>query len=719
MKNDAIFTPQYDLREDIRQLVGHDGPNARPALNELGTRFLRIFALPQPPHEKTSRQDTGESRAVGTQDFLTGLYLQHQALTYIILSHDNKIEVLLGLPHGMPSQLANMLSSDYPGILLGEVVSDPVALELQSLPFCAAVRGIPSPKKENGIDRLLQGLTGNRWAYAVIARPLNDGVISETVEKLAAELRRVKDAFLRSHTAEQDNNPLAQYYLDLLKAAFEQYKVGQIQGCWESETFVFSDSKAILTSAMASLGSVFCGDQSLPSPLRIYPCADDNCSRLCPTILNTPQLGNLVQLPSTEMPGYQVVPSISFASALPERRSRKPVAVGNVVQAGRMTGEWWELDLDDITKHALVTGVTGSGKTETCHFILDQLWREYSIPYLVIEPAKREYPALRRAPGHEMLTVFSPSGAVGEALRLNPFEVGDETPVQRHIDSLRCLFNASFAGLYPPMPYILEEALYRVYQEKGWDITTGQNTMNASFPTLNDFCAEVEDIALNSGYDRETTQNISTSLRVRLNSWRIGVKGLMLNTAESTPLDLLLTRPSVIELSDIADREVVSFVMGLVLIRLYEHVAQKNPRANLNHVVLVEEAHRLLARGLDNSANIEVSNIRGEAVEGFCNLLAEVRAYGEGLIIVDQSPTKLHPDAIKGTNLKIVHRLVAEDDRAVIGGSTNMSEEQQKFPAVLNTGEALVYAEGFHQPYLVRVPEFRRYTVVSQPNQES
>jgi len=714
MSNDAIFTPQYDLREDIRQLVGHDGATARPALNELGTRFLRISALPQFSSKRTPEQDTSEKKDVGMQDFLTGLYLQQQALVYIILSHENKVKVLFGLPHGMLSQLADMLRGAHPGILLEEMASEPVALELQSLPFCAAVRGTPSPKKENGIDRLLHGLSGNRWAYAVIAHPLDNKMISDTVEKFAAELRRVKNAFLRSYTAEQDNNPLAQYYLDLLKAAFEQYKVGHVQGCWESETFFFTDSKTILASGMALLGSIFCGDQSLPSPLRVYPCVDDNCTPLCPTILNTPQLSNLVQLPSTEMPGYQVTPSISFASALPERRSDKPLVVGNVVQAGRTTGEWWELGLEDLTKHALVTGVTGSGKTETCHFILDQLWRDYRIPYLVIEPAKKEYPGLRHTPGHEMLTVFSPDGSAGTALRLNPFEIGDGTPVQRHIDSLRCLFNASFAGLYPPMPYLLEEALYRVYQEKGWDITTGQNTVNASFPTLNDFYAEVENIALNSGYDRETTQNISTSLRVRLNSWRIGIKGLMLNTAESTPFDLLLTKPSVIELSDIADVEVVSFVMGLVLIRLYEHVARKKSGTKLNHVVLVEEAHRLLARGLDNSGNIELSNIRGQAVETFCNMLAEVRAYGQGLIIVDQSPTKLHPDAIKGTNLKIIHRLVAEDDRGAIGGSTNMSEEQQKFLAVLNTGEAIVYAEGFHQPYLVRVPEFRRYAVVSQ-----
>jgi hypothetical protein len=717
MGNDNVFTPQGDLRENIGQLVGYDGVVGRPAFVELKRRLLRICTLPL--SRKVPERDDSEEKDMRTRDFLTGLYLQQQALFYIILSQEKTIKVMFGLPHAAPSYLKNILRGAYPGILVEEMAPEPVALELRNFPFCAAVQGVPSPKEENGMDKLLYGLGGNCWAYAVIAHPLDDKVISHTMEKFAAESQRVKNAFLRSYTTEQDNNPLAQYYLDLLKAALEQYKVGQIQGCWASEAFLLSSSEASLASGMAILASIFCGDQSLPAHLRVSPCVNDGLTSPRPTILNTTQLSSLVQLPLTEMPGYQVIPSVSFASALPERRRENSLAVGKVIQVGRMTGEWWEMCLEDLTKHTLVTGVTGSGKTETCHFILDQLWREYGIPYLVIEPAKKEYLSLRHAAGHEMLTVFSPSGVEATPLRLNPFEIPQKTAVQTHIDSLRCLFNASFAGLYPPMPYLLEEALYRVYQKRGWNIANGQNRTGGSFPTLNDFCAEVEDIALNSGYDRETTQNVSTSLRVRLNSWRIGIKGLMLNTPESTPFDLLLTRPAVVELGDIADAEVVSFVMGLVLIRIYEHLAVKSSGTKLNHVVLIEESHRLLARGLDNSSNIEVSNIRGQAVETFCNMLAEVRAYGEGFIIVDQSPTKLHLDAIKGTNLKIVHRLVAQDDRCAIGGSANMSEEQQKFLAVLSTGEAVVYAEGFHQPYLVKVPEFRRYAINRELEQKA
>ena len=62
----------------------------------------------------------------------------------------------------------------------------------------------------------------------------------------------------------------------------------------------------------------------------------------------------------------------------------------------------------------------------------------------------------------------------------------------------------------------------------------------------------------------------------------------------------------------------------------------------------------------------------------FSNMLSEIRAYGEGMFLVDQVPTRLIPDAIKNTNLKITHRLVAEDDCKAIGESMGLSEEQRK-----------------------------------------
>lgn len=74
----------------------------------------------------------------------------------------------------------------------------------------------------------------------------------------------------------------------------------------------------------------------------------------------------------------------------------------------------------------------------------------------------------------------------------------------------------------------------------------------------------------------------------------------------------------------------------------------------------------------------------------FTNMLSEIRSYGEGLLIVDQVPTRLIPDVIKNTNYKIVHRLTAPDDCQVMASSLALREEQKSLITALGIGNAIV-----------------------------
>ena len=84
-------------------------------------------------------------------------------------------------------------------------------------------------------------------------------------------------------------------------------------------------------------------------------------------------------------------------------------------------------------------------------------------------------------------------------------------------------------------------------------------------------------------------------------------------------------------------------------------------------------------------------------------MLSEIRAYGEGMLLVDQVPTRLIPDAIKNTNLKITHRLVAEDDCKAIGESMGLNDEQRKIIAKLLTGQCVVSNSLSTDTYWVQV----------------
>jgi hypothetical protein len=78
-------------------------------------------------------------------------------------------------------------------------------------------------------------------------------------------------------------------------------------------------------------------------------------------------------------------------------------------------------------------------------------------------------------------------------------------------------------------------------------------------------------------------------------------------------------------------------------------------------------------------------------------------------MISDQIPTKLAPDTIKNTNLKIVHRTVAADDRETMGRAMNMNEAQMNYLSSLSRGYAAVYAEGDNKPKCVKMPLVKLY----------
>jgi len=50
-------------------------------------------------------------------------------------------------------------------------------------------------------------------------------------------------------------------------------------------------------------------------------------------------------------------------------------------------------------------------------------------------------------------------------------------------------------------------------------------------------------------------------------------------------------------------------------------------------------------------------------------MLAGNSSLWSGLHLADQIPNKLAPKALKNTNLKIMHRIVATDDRDSMGGA--------------------------------------------------
>ncbi|MFI7617228.1 ATP-binding protein [Nonomuraea terrae] len=423
-------------------------------------------------------------------------------------------------------------------------------------------------------------------------------------------------------------------------------------------------------------------------------------------------LAALAGLPRREVPGVRVLES-GFFDVTSEADGGE-LELGEILDGQDRGVGSFRVPLATLNRHAFITGATGSGKSQTVRHLLEQL-SGARIPWLAIEPAKSEYAAMAgRIDGP--VTVINPSAPDGVPFSVNPLEPEPGYPVQAHIDMVRALFMAAFDA-EEPFPQIMSLALQRVYEATGWDVVTGGavpgSNVPPSVPTLEQLQQHAMDVIKEIGYGREVQADVEGFISLRLRSLRVGSAGRFFEGGHPADIGGLLERDVVLAIEDVANDEDKAFLMGTLIIRIVEHLrmrARKEKSPGLRHVIVIEEAHRLLRdRGQGRAST--------HAVELLAGLLAEVRAYGEGIVVAEQIPTKLVSDVVKNTALKVVHRLPAEDDRKLVGAAMNLSDEQSRHVVSLQPGSAAVFADGMDRPLRVRVPlgESREKAVPGPP----
>ncbi|WP_433250962.1 ATP-binding protein [Streptosporangium sp. CA-135522] len=416
-------------------------------------------------------------------------------------------------------------------------------------------------------------------------------------------------------------------------------------------------------------------------------------------------LAALAGLPRREVPGVRVLDAGFFdvtseADATPGALT---IDLGSILDGQDRAVGSFKVPLATLNRHAFITGATGSGKSQTVRHLLEQLTGA-GIPWLAIEPAKSEYAAMGGRVEHlAPVTVINPSAPDNVPFSVNPLAPEPGYPVQAHIDMVRALFMAAFDA-EEPFPQIMSLALQRVYEANGWDVVTGWAAPGAAVrpavPTLEQLQQHAMDVINEIGYGREVQADVEGFISLRLRSLRVGSAGRFFEGGHPADIGDLLQRNVVFAIEDVANDEDKAFLMGTLIIRIVEHLrmrARKERGSGLRHVIVIEEAHRLLRdRGAGRAST--------HAVELLAGMLAEIRAYGEGIVVAEQIPTKLVSDVVKNTALKVVHRLPAEDDRQLVGAAMNLSEEQSRQVVSLQPGVAAVFADGMDRPLRVQVP---------------
>lgn len=420
------------------------------------------------------------------------------------------------------------------------------------------------------------------------------------------------------------------------------------------------------------------------------------------------------------------VPGISVRQMAPdfEPGPRPAAAAADELHLGTFRrGGAVTIPLKHLTRHTLITGFTGAGKTNTVLYLLTQLWagRRSSglgpIPFLVIEAAKKEYRGLLTQPGFEAIQIFTLGDETTSPFRLNPFELLPGVRLEAHLGRLQTCFDAALPQ-FGILPSIVAESLELIYRDKGWKLTDlGEEGAGRLFPTMRDMYAKVIQVAESRGYAGETYHNIRAAAAGRIGSLLTGSKGRMFSCQRSVPMDLLMNCPVVLELNDLNQQDkALTMMFLLMLLREYRELHRAR---SLQHVTIVEEAHNVMENVKSVGASEVAADTRARAVEEFAAMLAEVRAYGEGIIISDQSPERLAPDAVRNTNLQIAHQLRHRSDREAIAAAMIMDDAQRDYLGKLRVGEAAVFATGYDRATFMRVPSYKDDSAFQDPDDKT
>lgn len=530
----------------------------------------------------------------------------------------------------------------------------------------------------------------------------------------------------------------------------QRLEIGKAIGMWKVGAYLMADRKSDIIGGSMQLRSMLSGQESIYEPIRVHDISSvvdgralqDSLAHLSApklmitgvngrrfehplgsnykelrTALTTKELSYLINFPLRSVPGISVVDSSpDFSLNEQDDGDESSMPLGKLLYGGAPTNLEFRIPLGQLSRHTLVSGINGTGKTNTVQAILNGIG---DTPFLVIEPAKTEYVdwAIEYNKSHKNnpISIYIPGcnkyrgQFVPKSLKLNPFQIiwlesSQEPNVLAHIDRLKSTFASAFP-MYDILPVLMEDLIYTVYQNKTTNWLTDSPKYGITLsPTLNGMSAAVDKVLNIRGYEQRVEQNMKACLNTRIDSLKRGWKGEILNTKEATNWKELFEKPCLINLSYVGDDVDKGFFMSLILQFLYEYrqTLAETGHVDFNdnsckHLTIIEEAHRVMSK----CENPELPQYKSAMM--FSNMLSEIRAYGEGMMLVDQVPTRLIPDAIKNTSLKLTHRLVAEDDQKAMAESMGLTKEQKIIIPKLLTGQCIVSSSLSTEVHWVKV----------------
>jgi len=325
------------------------------------------------------------------------------------------------------------------------------------------------------------------------------------------------------------------------------------------------------------------------------------------------------------------------------------------------------IPLNNLVRHVLIMGMTGSGKSTTAKKIVEQLIRN-NVNVLVLD-WHNEYGDLIKSLGG---LILSPGAENSNGINL--FDATYAKSIEEHISLICDIFSETLEFTYP-QSYMFLEILIRLYSRK-------RN------PTLSDIVNEIYAFDTDSRLDNEIKQ----ALLRRLLFLAKGQAKRVFESSQEYSIAQILGENTVIELGNFKDQRLRKMYAMMILKLLYDFFTSRGKSSHLRHVTILEEADNIVPRrSLNSPPSI------GE------KLISELRKFGEGMIIISQFPSMIAPKVLKNTATKICHQIKSYDDIQIIKQILSLTDEQSEMLKHLRKGEAVLDHDEIPYPLLIKV----------------
>jgi hypothetical protein len=376
------------------------------------------------------------------------------------------------------------------------------------------------------------------------------------------------------------------------------------------------------------------------------------------------------------------------------------IRLGRDVELSRgataVAGEIWRgIDLSGFRKHLGIFGATGYGKTLMAMKLALEYW-DHSVPFILFEMAKTEYRVLKKFPKHSLpevrklardLEIYSPGDDTLSPFRYNPLEPISGLLQDDHVEDMLACLNAAMP-MGGPLPMVMAEGLEEVLEKK-------------EHPLLHDLEPEVKAI-LSRRYSGEVVQNLIGAAETRLRSLTRRSSGRVFQCPIGTPsLEHLINVPVVMEMDNRSEYQ--ACIMTLFFLkRLIKYLKTRpNPGNRLRYIVMIEEAHVLLGLAGTTRPSEDNPDPKGHVTAEICKMLAELRALGVGVVIINQSPAVIAPEVLKHLGSKMAFRLLDTEDRQILGQTMLMGNREIEELVRLRPGQGYFLTEGYYRPRLI------------------